>query len=81
MKIDQNTTIANKQFGIILLQGEPTITGQIEARKLALKNCMEDYKEAKESFDWDAEWYESSTLKGWIESHENQIKLMESLIK
>jgi hypothetical protein len=75
-----NTTIQNNQFGIILLEGEPTIIGQIEARKKALKYCMDDYKEAKKYMHLNPAFYNASLLKGWIENHKHQISILESLI-
>jgi hypothetical protein len=55
---------------IILLWGEPTIEGQLAARKKALANCRSE-RAIKE--------HEPSMLNGWIKSHIQTIEKLESL--
>jgi len=63
-------TLKNGENGIILLEGEATISGQIIARKKALKSCLEN--NAKHEIV-------ETTLNGWIDSHEKTIKILEEL--
>ena len=78
--MNQNTIINNNQFGIILLHGEPTIAGQLEARKKALATCIEEYKVSMKNKMLNPAWYNTSMLKSWIDNHTHQIEIFESLI-
>ena len=63
------TPLKNKEFGIILLEGTPTIRGQIEARELALKHCRINKCNTNPVF-----------IKSWITEHEATILKLKALI-
>lgn len=73
-KINADTILTDKQYGVVLLEGEPTVKGQIEARKKCLAECE---KEAKKK---NSDIY-PSMVAAWTASHKKTIAILEGLIK
>lgn len=58
----------NPLQGIVLLEGEQTVQGQIKARTIALKSCIEGRNNSI------AEGIPDRIFTGWINSHKKALK-------
>ncbi len=66
-----NTKLKDDQYGIILLEGKPTINGQIEARKKALLLCINGSKSNANIYP--------SMLEAWAIEHVTMILKLQRL--
>ena len=67
---DRRLERIEKELGIILLEGEPTIEGQLIARHKALNNCLSDRS---------ARGMETIMRIAWIDDHTRTIQKLEAL--
>ena len=67
---DRRLERIEKELGIILLEGEPTIEGQLIARKQALKHCLDPRTKHEQ---------DPGMLQAWIDDHLEVIEQLEAL--
>lgn len=67
---DRRIRSIQKELGIILLEGEPTIEGQLIARHKALNNCLSERSERE---------IDPGMRSAWIDDHIRTIQKLEAL--